>query len=102
MASHNSAPLYTPQATRKERDREIRRNNSMAYTGLVMALISCLINPVAIPSVLGIIFSAIGLAKSGELEGAGVQRTGRGTAIAGLVVSIASTAWTLWRISTLV
>ena len=102
MANHYSAPLSAAKPTRKEKDREIRRNNSMAYTGLVLALISCLINPVAIPSVLGIIFSAIGLAKSGELEGAGLQRTGRGTAIAGLVVSIASTAWSLWRISTLV
>jgi hypothetical protein len=102
MASHNSAPLYAPKPTRKEKDREIRRNNSMAYTGLVLALVSCLINPVAIPSVLAIVFSAIGLAKSAELEGAGRQLTGRGTAIAGLVVGIASTAWFLWRISTLV
>lgn len=102
MASHSTAVSYARKPTRKEKDREIRRNNSMAYTGLVLALVSCLINPVAIPSVLGIVFSAIGIAKSAELEGAGRQLTGRGTAIAGLVVSIASTAWFLWRISTLV
>jgi len=101
MAAHRSPTVYATPPTRKEKDREIRRNNSMAYTGLVLALVSCLINPLAIPSILGIVFSAIGIAKSAELEGAGRQLTGRGTAIAGLVVSIASTAYVLWKLSTI-
>lgn len=100
MAGHGAPTVYATTPTRKEKDREIRRNNSMAYTGLVLALVSCLINPLAIPSILGIIFSAIGIAKSAELEGAGRQLTGRGTAIAGLVVSLASTAYFLWSFST--
>ncbi|TFC01714.1 DUF2510 domain-containing protein [Cryobacterium adonitolivorans] len=101
MAGHGSPTMYATPPTRREKDREIRRNNSMAYTGLVLALVSCLLNPLAIPSILGIVFSAIGIAKSAELEGAGRQLTGRGTAIAGLVVGIASTAYFLWSFSTM-
>ena len=101
MAGHQSPTMYATPPTRKEKDREIRRNNSMAYTGLMLALVSCLLNPLAIPSILGIVFSAIGIAKSAELEGAGRKITGRGTAIAGLVVSIASTAYILWKFSTM-
>lgn len=100
MATPVSPTRYATKPTRKEKDREIRRSNSMAYTGLVLALVSCLLNPLAIPSILGIIFSAIGIAKAGELEGAGRSLTGRGTAIAGLIVSIATTVFFLWQFST--
>lgn len=99
MAGHGAPTMYATTPTRKEKDREIRRNNSMAYTGLVLALVSCLLNPLALPSILGIVFSAIGIAKSAELEGAGRQLTGRGTAIAGLVVSIAAMLFYFWRLS---
>lgn len=100
MASQSGAasggpmlPLY-----RGEKDREIRRSNSFAYTGCVLALVGFLFNPFAIPSILGIVFSAIGLAKSHDLES--VQKvTGRGTAIAGIVIGLAGLAFFGWRLT---
>ncbi|WP_158603902.1 DUF2510 domain-containing protein [Cryobacterium tepidiphilum] len=71
---------------RKEKDRQTRKNNPMAYTGLFLSVLALLINPLALLSVLGIIFSAIGLAKSHELDGLRVRVTGKGTAIGGLIV----------------
>ena len=93
-----------PQATatgrkgRVERDREIRRNNGFAYTGLVLALVSLIVNPFAVLSVLAIIFSSIGIARAGALEGRSAV-TGRGTAIAGLVIGIATLAFLGWKLS---
>jgi hypothetical protein len=85
--------------TRAEKDRQIRHNNSLAYTGCVMSLVAFFINPFAVVSILGIVFSAIGLAKSHDLDGR--QRvTGRGTAITGIVlglVGLAAFAWSLLR-----
>ena len=88
MASYSrGATALAPKPTRVERDRQIRRNNSFAYTGCVLALLGFLINPFAILSILGIIFSAIGLAKSHDLDGR-QKVTGRGTAITGIVVGL--------------
>lgn len=85
--------------TRSRRDREIRRNNSFAHTGCFLALVRFLFNPFAILSILGIIFSAIGLAKAHELEGR-QWVTGRGTAIAGLIIGLVGLALVAWMVST--
>ena len=61
--------------------------NSMAITGLVMGCLSIMCCPVL--GILGIIFSAMALS---ELKGQSVQ-TGRGAAMAGLVLSILSFAF---------
>ena len=45
-------------------------------------------NPLALPSILGVIFSSIGLSKSFSLEGLGYRVAGRGIAIAGLILGI--------------
>ena len=88
MANHYRATTaLAPKLTRGEKDRQVRSNNSFAYTGCVFALLGFLINPFAILSILGIIFSAIGLAKSHDLDGR-QKVTGRGTAIAGIVVGL--------------
>jgi hypothetical protein len=87
----------TAKLTHREKDRQIRRNNSFAYTGCVLSLVAFLVNPFAILSILGIVFSAIGLAKSHDLDGRR-RVTGRGTAIAGIVlglVGLAAFAWVL-------
>ena len=89
MANHycGATTALAPKLTRGEKDRQVRRNNSFAYTGCVFAILGFLINPFAILSILGIIFSAIGLAKSHDLDGR-QKVTGRGTAIAGIVVGL--------------
>ena len=98
MAGHGS-PREPARPTRKEKDQQLRKNYSMAYTGLVLSLLALLINPFAILSVLGIVFSAVGLAKSNELEGAGYTIVGRGTAKAGLGVGILGLALFAFLIS---
>jgi hypothetical protein len=90
-----------PKLKRGEKDRQVRKNNSFAYTGCVLALVSFLFNPLAILSVLGIVFSAIGLARSHELEDRGMV-TGRGVAIAGIVLGLVGLAFVGWRLSQLV
>ena len=97
MASYSSSPTIADagKLSRREKDRQVRRNNSLAYTGCVLSLVAFLFNPFAILSILGIVFSVVGLAKSHELDGR--QRvTGRGTAIAGIVVGLLGLAAFAW------
>ena len=56
------------------------KNNGMAITGFVLSLIPCL-------GLLGIVFSAIGMAQTKKDPSQG----GRGLAIAGLIIGIVST-----------
>jgi hypothetical protein len=100
MASYYGAAASSEGAklTRREKDRQIRRNNSLAYTGCVLSLVAFLINPFAIVSILGIVFSAIGLAKSHDLEGR-QKVTGRGTAIAGIILGLVGVAAFGWALS---
>ena len=56
----------------------------MGIAGFVLALIGLFINPLAIPSVLGVIFSAIGL--GGKTKG---------LSIAGLVLGIIGVVYTI-------
>ena len=61
-------------------------------------MLGFLFNPFAILSVLGIIFSAIGLAKANDLDS--VRKvTGRGTAIAGLVIGVFGLASFTWLLA---
>ncbi len=71
---------------------EEKRNNALAITGFVLSLVSLLINPVAIISILGLIFSGIGLSK------VKVTNSGKGLAIAGIIISILSTIYSIWAI----
>jgi hypothetical protein len=98
MASYNPAASGSPRLSRVEKDRQIRRNNSFAYIGCVFSLLAFLFNPVAILSLLGIVFSAIGLSKSHELDGH-QKVTGRGTAIAGIVLGLIGLALFAWLLS---
>jgi hypothetical protein len=99
MGGYGTTQVVEPQLTHKEKDRQTRKNNSLAYTGTVLALVGFLFNPFAILSILGIVFSSIGLAKSHELAGAGYKVTGHGTAIAGIIVGLAGLALFAYNIS---
>jgi hypothetical protein len=99
MAGYGMTQVVETQLTHKEKDRQTRKNNSLAYTGTVLALVGFLVNPFAILSILGIVFSSIGLAKSHELAGAGYKVTGHGTAIAGIIVGLAGLAYFAYTIS---
>ncbi len=63
------------------------QKNVMAITGFVLSLVSLLINPIAIISILGAVFSGIGLSKVKTLE------SGKGLAIAGIIISVISIIW---------
>ncbi len=64
---------YTPPDRTREEDREAPKTNGMAIAGFVCAFVFW---------PLGIIFSAIGLFRAGKL------RSGKGLAIAGLIISV--------------
>lgn|GEM_PF-971224 len=95
-------PTYTrePRMTiaRGEKDRQVRRNNPMAYLGLVFSLLGLIVNPFAILSILGIVFSSIGWAKSGELSSV-VRYSGKVTAIIGVILGVATLAYFGWTFS---
>jgi hypothetical protein len=82
--------------TRKEKDRELRRNNPMAYTGIVLALVGFIFNPFAILSILGIVFSSIGLSKSFALVDLGPRAAGRRAAIVGMILGILGIVCFVW------
>lgn len=84
--------------SRKEKERERRQSNPMAYTGLLLSLVGMLFNPLALLSILGLVFSAIGLASSYRLESLGARTTGRGTAGAGIALGVFGVALFLWLI----
>ena len=94
--SETDAPL-----THKEKDRQTRKNNSLGYTGTVLSLLAFLLNPFAVLSILGIVFSSIGLAKSHQLAQAGYKVTGHGTSIAGIILGVVGLAAFAWRMSQL-
>lgn len=96
--SRESEEGFRLKLSRGEKDRQTRRNNSFAYTGCVLALLGFLFNPFAILSVLAVIFSAIGLARSHDLDGQ-TRITGRGTAIAGLVIGLVELGLFAWKLS---
>ena len=99
MAGYGVSQVAQQKLTHKEKDRQTRKNNSLAYTGTVLALVGLLFNPFAILSILGIVFSSIGLAKSHELAGAGHKVTGHGTAIAGIIAGLAGLAFFAYSLS---
>jgi hypothetical protein len=74
--------------SRIQRETAVKKNNSMAYTGLVLALIGLIINPFAIPSILGTVFAAIGLARANELSAQRVSNHGTGIAVTGIVLGL--------------
>lgn len=100
MGSYYASATATvaPKLKRGEKDRQIRRNNSFAYTGYAFCLLSFLFNPFAVLSILAIVFSAIGLAKSNDLEGRG-KVTGHGTALAGVILGLIGLAYFGWALS---
>lgn len=60
------------------------RKNGMATTGLVLTLVSLLLNPFAIMSILGIVFGAVGLGRSKEMIVDGKQ------------VGRSASLWAIW------
>jgi hypothetical protein len=79
-------PRLRGRAARIENERQARKNNKFAYTGLLVGVVGFLFNVFGILSILAIVFSSIGLARAQGLSDAGAPFTGRGTAIAGLVL----------------
>jgi hypothetical protein len=62
-------------------------NNSMATAGFVMSMVSLLTFYLVIPPALGVVFSSVGLSRASRLEAETGTATGKGMAVAGLVIS---------------
>lgn len=71
---------------RVARDRATRAANPFGYAGLVLALVAFIFNLLAIPSILGVVFGAIGLARASQLTGQRV--TGFGVSIAAIMLGL--------------
>jgi hypothetical protein len=92
---------YDPRSAvaprRADRERQMRRNNPWAYTGLLLTLIALLINPFSVLSLLGAGFSIAGLVRAATVDPS-VRYNGRVTAIIGLVIALLATGffWVRW------
>lgn len=69
--------------------------NTPSTAGLTLGIISMFIDPFAIPALLGIIFSAIGLNRANRLSQHGYGAVGRAKSVWGLVLSILGLLGTL-------
>lgn len=84
---------------RVARDRATRAANPFGYAGLVLALVAFIFNLLAIPSILGVVFGAIGLARASQLTGQRV--TGFGVSIAAIMLGLIAGGIFLARAATL-
>ncbi len=60
--------------------------NSLATRALVWAIISLVINPIALPSIMAIVFGSQALGVASQMEQAGLPNSARGRAISAIVV----------------
>lgn len=70
-----------------------RGRNAWAVTGLLFSVASLVLNPFAIVGLIGIVFSALGLARSHQLAGMAYRNTGRGQSLIGLGIGLAETVY---------
>lgn len=70
----------------------VSRKNGLATTGIVLSLVSLLLNPFALISILGIIFGAVGYGRSKEMFVDGKQ-VGRSAALWAIWLGIISSVW---------
>ena len=80
-------PTATPSAT--TRDGQFRFVNPVGYTGVVLGFVSLLFNVFCIPSVLAIIFTAVGLRTARRLKASGRRVTGLNWCFVGLIMGVA-------------
>jgi hypothetical protein len=79
----------TPPAT--TRDGQFRNVNPIGYVGVALGFVSLLFNVFCVPSVLALIFSAIGIGQAQVLRRSGRRVTGLGWCVAGLIMGVAET-----------
>ncbi|MBC7594107.1 MAG: DUF4190 domain-containing protein [Kineosporiaceae bacterium] len=87
--------------TPREKDRQVRKNNLLGWIGCLLATLSLFFNPVAVLSILAIIFSSIGVAKASDLDDKG-KASGRGTSLTGLIIGIVGLICFAWKMTQLV
>jgi hypothetical protein len=67
--------------------------NKPAKSGLILSLVSLLINPLLIIGIIGVVKGGQGLNRARQLESMGYHDTRRGSATAAVLVGILSTLW---------
>ncbi|ANF30382.1 hypothetical protein A0130_00615 [Leifsonia xyli] len=88
------APTYPPQAYPYYAPTVPAKNSkaTSAFVWGIISIISIVINPFALPSILAIVFGAQGRRVAEQLEAAGQPNSGRARATSGLVVGIVGAA----------
>ncbi|WP_066516959.1 DUF2510 domain-containing protein [Curtobacterium ammoniigenes] len=96
---NQTAPPFDRRAHKRwkaEQYRETRRRNMYGYLGCVFGLLAFIVDFVAIPSVLAVVFGSIGIATANGLGGG--KGSGMGWSIWGLVLGLASAVIFVWRL----
>ncbi len=88
-------PMVAPTASR----RPIQATNTWAIVGFIMGLLSWIFNPFLVSSLLGIIFSSLGVARANSLIESTGERVQFPLAMVGLVLSIAGALAVLLNVS---
>ncbi len=92
-------PPLVGRKARVARDRATRSANPFGYAGLVLSLIAFIFNLLAIPSILGLVFGAIGLARASQLTGQRI--TGFGVSLAAVILGLVAGGWFFLRVAQL-
>ena len=92
-------PPLTGRRAQIAKDRATRSANPFGYAGLVLSLIAFIFNLLAIPSILGVVFGAIGLARAGQLTGQRI--TGFGVSLAAIILGLATGGFFFLRVAQL-
>ncbi|MBA8991059.1 hypothetical protein FHW23_002324 [Curtobacterium pusillum] len=92
-------PPLTGRKARVANDRATRSANPFGYAGLVLSLIAFIFNLLAIPSILGLVFGAIGLARAAQLSGQRI--TGFGVSLAAVILGLVAGGVFFFRVAQL-
>ena len=103
VAGYAASPQYAPYPTHhpgfSPYAPALPVKNSPATRALVWGIISIVINPFGLPSILAIVFGAQGRKLAEQLESAGQRESGRGRATSGLVVGVVGAAlFVVWML----
>lgn len=91
-------PDAEPRRGRHSRSMD-RPRNSPADIGIVFSLVSIALNPFALVSMLGIVYSAFGLTEAQRLQAAGFRTTWRGRSVIGLTVGFLALLFVVYQMS---
>jgi hypothetical protein len=65
-----------------------QNQNKWAYSALWLGIASIFFGVIFVPPILAIVYGSLGISRSTELQNEGIEKTGKGKSIAGLILGI--------------